>query len=43
MAENEEELKNPLDESKRREWEKLLKVNIQKTKIVASGPIISGR
>ena len=31
----------PLDESERREWKVGLKLNIQKTKIIASGPIIS--
>ena len=31
----------PLDESERREWKGGLKVNIQKTKIMASGPISS--
>ena len=29
----------PLDESERGEWKAILKLNIQKTKIVASGPI----
>ena len=33
--------KDPLDESKRREWKSCLKLNIQKTKIMASGPITS--
>ena len=37
MAESEE----PLDESERREWKSWLKLNIQKTKIMASGPITS--
>ena len=41
MAEREEELKEPLDESERGEWKSWLKVNIQKTKIMAYGPIIS--
>ena len=40
MAESEEELK-PLDESERGEWKSCLKLNIQKTKIMASGPITS--
>ena len=33
--------KKPLDESERGEWKVGLKLNIQKTKIMASGPIIS--
>ena len=33
--------KEPLDESERREWKGGLKLNIQKTKIMASGPITS--
>ena len=33
--------KGPLDESERREWKSWLKLNIQKTKIMASGPITS--
>jgi len=33
--------KEPLDESERREWKICLKFNIQKTKIMASGPITS--
>ena len=33
--------KEPLDESERREWKVGLKLNIQKTKIIASGPITS--
>ena len=33
--------KEPLDESERGEWKVGLKLNIQKTKIKASGPIIS--
>ena len=41
MAESEEELKEPLDESERGEWKVGLKLNIQKTKILASGPITS--
>ena len=40
MAESEEELET-LDESKRRKWKVGLKLNIQKTKILASGPITS--
>ena len=39
MAESEEE--KPLDESERGAWKSCLKLNIQKTKIVASGPITS--
>ena len=38
MAESKEE---PLDESERGEWKVGLKLNIQKTKIMASGPITS--
>ena len=38
MAESEEELKV---KSERREWKVGLKLNIQKTKIMASGPITS--
>ena len=42
MAESEEELKSLfLDESERGEWKVGLKLNIQKTKITASGPITS--
>ena len=33
--------KEPLDEDGRREWNGWLKLNIQKTKIVASSPITS--
>ena len=40
MAESKEELE-PLDESEREEWKVGLKLNIQKTKIMASGPITS--
>ena len=36
-------IKEPLDESERGEWNIGLKLNIQKTKIMASGPIISWR
>ena len=39
MAESEEE--EPLDESERGEWKSWHKINIQKTKIVAAGPINS--
>ena len=41
MAESEEELKEPLDESERGEWKPGLKLNIQKTKIMASIPVTS--
>ena len=47
MAERKEELFlmkswwKPLDESERREWKVGLKLNIQETKIMASGPITS--
>ena len=41
MAESEEETKKPLDESEGGEWKVGLKLTIQKTKIMASGPIIS--
>ena len=34
-------MKEPLDESERGEWKVGLKLNIQKTKITASGPITS--
>ena len=33
--------KEPLDEGERGEWKIDLKLNIQKTKVMASGPIIS--
>ena len=33
--------KEPLDESEREEWKIGLKLNIQRTKIMASGPITS--
>ena len=33
--------KEPLDESERGEWKSYLKLNIQKTKITASGPVTS--
>ena len=32
-------MKKPLDESERGEWKSWLKAHIQKTKILASGPI----
>ena len=41
MAESEEELKSLLMKMKRGEWKFVLKLNIQKTKIMASGPITS--
>ena len=41
MAESEEELKKPLDESERGERKVGLKLNIQKMKIMAPGPITS--
>ena len=41
MAESEEELKSLLMKVKRGEWKVGLKLNIQKTKIMASGPITS--
>ena len=41
MAESEEELKKPLDESERGEGKAGLTLSIQKTKIMASGPITS--
>ena len=37
----EERDKEPPDKHERGEWRKLLKLNIQKTKIMASGPITS--
>ena len=40
MAESEEELE-PLDEGEGGEWKCSLKLNIQKTKIMASGPTTS--
>ena len=40
MAERKED-KEPLDESERGEWKIGLKLNIQETKIMASGPITS--
>ena len=42
MAGSEEELEPP-DESERGEWKVGLKLNIQKTKIMASVPITSGK
>ena len=41
MEESEEETKEPLDESERGEFKVGLKLTIQKTKIIASGPIAS--
>ena len=41
MAESEEELKNLLMKAKEESGKVGLKLNIQKTKIMASGPIIS--
>ena len=41
MAEKWREAKEPLDEGEGGEWKKRLKLNIQKTKIMASGPITS--
>ena len=41
MAESEEELKSLLMKSERGEWKIWLKLNIEKTKIMASGPINS--
>ena len=43
MAQSEEELKSLLmkEENERGEWKSWLKLNIQKTKIMASGPITS--
>ena len=41
MAESKEELKSLLIENERREWKAGLKLSIQKTKIVASSPMIS--
>ena len=41
MAESEEELKSPLMKVKEESENVGLKLNIQKTKIMASGPIIS--
>ena len=41
MAENEEELKSPLMKVKEETEKVFLKLNIQKTKIMASGPITS--
>ena len=43
MAENEEELKNLLMKVKEESENVGLKVNIQKTKIMASGPILPGK
>ena len=41
MAEKEEELKSPLMKIKEESEKAVLKLNIQKTKIMASGPITS--
>ena len=41
MAESEEELKSLLMKSERGEWKADLKLNMKKTKIMASGPITS--
>ena len=41
MAENEEELKSPLIKVKEENEKATLKLNIQKTKIMVSGPITS--
>ena len=41
MAENEEELKSLLRKVKEKSIKAALKLNIQKTKIMASGPITS--
>ena len=41
MAENEEELKSPLKKVKVESEKVGLKLNIQKTKIMASGPVTS--
>ena len=41
MAESEEELKEPLDEGEKENKEAGLKLNIHKTKIMASSPIVS--
>ena len=41
VAESERKTKKPLDEIERGEWKVGLKLNIQKTKIMASGPITS--
>ena len=43
MAESEEELKNLLMKVKEESEEVGLKLNIQKTKVMASGPISSGQ
>ena len=42
MAENEKELKEPLDESERGEWKSWLKAQHSENKIMASSPITSG-
>ena len=43
MGESEEELKSLLMKGERREWKSWLKIHIEKTKIMASGPITSWR
>ena len=43
MAESEEELKSLLMQVKEESYKVGLKLNIQKTKIMASGPITSGQ
>ena len=43
MAESEEELKSPLMKGKEESEKVGLKLNIQKTKIMASGPITHGK
>ena len=43
MAENEEELKSFLKKGKEKSEKVGLKLNIQKPKIMASGPITSGK
>ena len=41
MAESEEELKSPLMKLKEKSGKVSLKINIQRTKVMASGPITS--
>ena len=43
MAESEEELKSPLMKVKQESEKAGLRLNIQKTKIIASGPITYGK
>ena len=43
MAESEEELKSRLMKVKEKSEKAALKLNIQKTKIITSGPITSGK